>query len=44
MLRREEIIEAVFDEEAFARLPALLADSVGARSTILHWTHTGRRL
>jgi DNA-binding CsgD family transcriptional regulator len=39
MLRREEIIDSVFDEEAFASLPARLAQSVGARSTILHWRH-----
>jgi DNA-binding CsgD family transcriptional regulator/PAS domain-containing protein len=36
-VRSEEIFEGLFDDEAFARLPALLADAVGARSSIIQW-------
>ena len=40
MLRAEQIYEAVFDEEAFAKLPALLAESVGGRSCLINWVHS----
>ena len=35
----EDIYEALFDEEAFGRLPQLLAQASGARSALLHWEH-----
>ena len=34
-----EIYEAVFDDEALAALPAMLARSAGARSGLIHWRH-----
>lgn len=36
-LRSEQIYQAMVDDEAFAELPALLAQSVGARSCVIHW-------
>ncbi len=36
-LRAEQIYQAMVDDEAFAHLPAMLADSVGARSCVIHW-------
>jgi len=39
VLHTEQIYEALFDEEAFARLPQLLAAAVGARSAILFWVY-----
>ena len=39
-LRSEQIYEAMIDDEAFATLPTLLAQSVGARSCVIHWRDT----
>ena len=36
-LRSEQIYQAMVDDEAFANLPALLAQSLGARSCVIHW-------
>ncbi len=36
-LRAEQIYQAMVDDDAFAELPALLAQSVGARSCTIHW-------
>ena len=36
-LRSEQIYQAMVDDEAFAELPTLLAQSVGARSCVIHW-------
>lgn len=36
-LRSEQIYQAMVDDEAFALLPTLLAESVGARSCVIHW-------
>jgi DNA-binding CsgD family transcriptional regulator/PAS domain-containing protein len=35
----EEIYSALLDDEAFGNLPARLAESFGARSTVVHWHH-----
>ncbi|BBD98559.1 LuxR family transcriptional regulator [Sphingobium amiense] len=40
MIRTEDIYDAAADDDAFARLAALLAEAAGARSAVLHW---GRR-
>lgn len=39
-IRSEEIYEALFDDEAFARLPELLAQAGGGRSAVLQWSHS----
>lgn len=36
-LRAEQIYQAMVDDEAFDQLPAMLAQSVGARSCVIHW-------
>lgn len=36
-VRGEDIYEGLFDEAAFARLPALLADAVGAQCSVIQW-------
>lgn len=36
-VRTEDIYDAVLDDEGFSRLPALLIESIGARSGVLHW-------
>ena len=36
-LRSEQIYQAMVDDEAFAELPTLLAQSIGARSCVIHW-------
>ena len=36
-LHSEQIYQAMVDDEAFALLPTLLAESVGARSCVIHW-------
>ncbi len=36
-LRAEQIYQAMVDDEAFAHLPSMLAQSVGARSCVIHW-------
>ena len=36
-LRTEQIYQAMVDDEAFAQLPSMLAQSVGARSCVIHW-------
>ena len=36
-LRTDDIYACLFDDEAFARLPDLLASAGGARSGIVHW-------
>lgn len=36
-LHSAQIYQAMVDDEAFALLPALLAESVGARSCVIHW-------
>lgn len=36
-LHSEQIYQAMVDDEAFAALPTLLAQSVGARSCVIHW-------
>lgn len=36
-LHSEQIYQAMVDDEAFALLPTLLAQSVGARSCVIHW-------
>lgn len=36
-LRSEQIYQAMVDDDAFAELPSLLAQSVGARSCVIHW-------
>lgn len=36
-IRAEQIYEAAFDEEAFARLPELLAEATGAKSGLIVW-------
>jgi DNA-binding CsgD family transcriptional regulator len=38
-LRTEQIYEGLFDDEAFADLPRLLAQTACARSGMLHWRH-----
>ena len=38
-MRVEEIYEALHDDDAFARLPDILAASAGARSALLMWQH-----
>lgn len=38
-VQREQIYEALFDDEAFGRLPALLAKAANAKSCMLHWRH-----
>lgn len=35
----EEIYSALLDDEAFAQLPTRLAQTFGARSTVIHWHH-----
>ena len=40
-LRSEQIYEAMVDDQAFAELPSLLAESLGARSCTIHWRDTG---
>jgi len=39
-LHSEQIYQAMVDDEAFAELPALLAQSIGARSCVIHWRDT----
>jgi len=39
-LRSEQIYQAMVDDEAFANLPTILAESVGARSCVIHWRDT----
>ncbi len=39
LLSTEQIYESLFDDEAFARLPDLLARTVGARSAVLAWRY-----
>jgi len=39
-LRSEQIYQAMVDDEAFADLPTILANSVGARSCVIHWRDT----
>jgi DNA-binding CsgD family transcriptional regulator len=41
-IRYEEIYESLFDDEAFARLPALLAGVVRGRSGVLHFRPSHR--
>lgn len=36
-LRREEIYDALLDEEALDEFPARMAEAFGARSCVLHW-------
>ncbi len=36
-LHSEQIYQAMVDDEAFAELPTILAQSVGARSCVIHW-------
>jgi len=36
-LHSEQIYQAMVDDEAFANLPTILAQSVGARSCVIHW-------
>ena len=36
-LRREDIYDCLDDDEAFARLPGLVATAIGARSAVFHW-------
>ena len=38
-LWRDQIYEALLDDEAMAELPDLLARNYGARSCVLHWWH-----
>ncbi|HUO12622.1 MAG TPA: hypothetical protein VMU37_07690 [Caulobacteraceae bacterium] len=38
--RPEEIYEALFDEQAFLRLPQVLARAGNGRSALLHWRHS----
>lgn len=40
-LRSEQIYEAIADDAAFAALPALLAQWLGARSCTIHWRDAG---
>lgn len=37
LLRREEIYDCLDDDAAFARLPGLIAESIGARSAVFYW-------
>lgn len=39
-LHSEQIYQAMVDDEAFANLPTILANSVGARSCVIHWRDT----
>lgn len=39
-LRAEQIYQAMVDDEAFAELPSMLAESVGARSCVIHWRNS----
>jgi DNA-binding CsgD family transcriptional regulator len=41
-IRAEQIYEAAFDEEAFARLPELLAEATGAKSGLVIWVSPDR--
>lgn len=36
-LRQEEIYDCLDDDDAFARLPGLVAESIDARSAVFHW-------
>lgn len=38
-VQSEQIYEALFDDDAFERLPALLAKVADAKSTLLQWRH-----
>ncbi|MES2904154.1 MAG: LuxR C-terminal-related transcriptional regulator [Pseudomonadota bacterium] len=39
-LHSEQIYQAMVDDEAFAELPNILAEAVGARSCVIHWRDT----
>lgn len=36
-LRKEDIYDCLDDDDAFARLPGLVAEAIGARSAVFHW-------
>jgi hypothetical protein len=40
MLRREDLYQALFDDDAFQALPGALAASLRGRSSIIHWVHS----
>ena len=39
-VRSDEIYEALFDDDAFSRLPLLVAEIAGGRSGLLQWRHS----
>jgi DNA-binding CsgD family transcriptional regulator len=39
-LRREEVYDALLDDEVLAQLPSRMATAYGGRSCVLHWWHT----
>jgi DNA-binding CsgD family transcriptional regulator len=38
-LTSDQIYEAALDDQLFAELPSIVAESLGARSCVLHWRH-----